>query len=161
MREVPVQSSISFYILSIPHAESITMQMPNLFLFLLSWSMHGKWMLWKLQERTGTLKCIYVPPSRHSSSPPPLAPCSASSLNFFSSVIHSSRVLFLLFCFTFSCLRLRRRSEGHTPLYYATEKFLVRTKSPQQQCKRKQKVLKIGNNRAKEHKKLCRFVHAT
>ncbi len=31
MREVPVQSSISFYILSIPHAECITMQMPNLF----------------------------------------------------------------------------------------------------------------------------------
>ncbi len=36
MREVPVQSSISFYILSIPNAECITMQMPNLFLFLLS-----------------------------------------------------------------------------------------------------------------------------
>ncbi len=90
MREVPVQSSISFYILSIPHAESITMQMPNLFLFLLSWSMHGKWMLWKLQERTGTLKCIYVPPSPHSSSPPPLprlllAPpaLSTSSLQWF------------------------------------------------------------------------------
>lgn len=60
MREVPVQSSISFYILSIPHAECITMQMPNLFLFLLSWSMHGKWMLWKLQKRTGTLKCMYT-----------------------------------------------------------------------------------------------------
>lgn len=90
MREVPVQSSISFYILSIPHAESITMQMPNLFLFLLSLSMHGKWMLWKLQDRTGTLKCIYVPPSRHSSSPPPLprlllAPpaLSTSSLQWF------------------------------------------------------------------------------
>ncbi len=88
--------------------------------------MHGKWMLRKLQERTGTLKCIYVPPSRHSSSPPPLprlllAPPALS--NFFSSVIHSSRVLFLLFCFIFSCLRLRRRSEGHTPLYYATEKI--------------------------------------
>jgi hypothetical protein len=41
MREAPVQSFISFYILSIPHAECITMQMPNLFSFLLSWSMHG------------------------------------------------------------------------------------------------------------------------
>jgi hypothetical protein len=93
--------------------------------------------------------------------PPPLAPCSASSLNFFSSEIHSSRVLFLLFCFVFSCVRLRRRSEGHTPLYHATQNFLVRRKSPQQQCKRNQKILKIGNDRAKEHKKLCRFVHAT
>jgi hypothetical protein len=29
-------------------------------------------MLWKLQKRTASLKCIYVPPSPHSSSPPPL-----------------------------------------------------------------------------------------
>jgi hypothetical protein len=95
-----------------------------------------------------------------SSPPPPLAPWSASSLNFFSSEIHSSRVLFWLICFVFSCVGLRRRSEGHTPLYYATENFLVRRKSPQQQRKRNQKFLNIGNDRAKEHKKLWRFVHA-
>jgi len=92
-----------------------------------------------------------------SSPAPPLAPCSASSLNFFSSVIQSSRVLFLLFCFVFSCVRLRRRF--WVPLSFvlrnwkfscakkiSTTTMQKKTKNSedwQQQGKRTQKVVKI------------------
>jgi hypothetical protein len=101
---------------------------------------------------------VYVPPSPHSSSPPPLAPCSASSLNFFSSAIHSSREHFMLFCFVFSCVRLRRRSEGHTPLLTTQLKiFLCEENLHNNDAKENKKILKIGNKRAKEHKKVVKI----
>ncbi len=105
---------------------------------------------------------IYVPASPHSSSPPPLprlllAPpaLSTSSLQWF----NPADCRFCCFVLSFPVCGC----DDDLRATLLCEKFLVRRKSPQQQCKRKQKLWRLattGQKITKSCADLCTLLNA-